>query len=682
MTKPLVLLVLSIFLVVPSALGQEIPASSAVRQILLPTEFARFAPRTALDMASQVPGFPINEENGDRGFGQADTNVLINRRRVSGKSNGPLDALGRIPAGDVLRIEILDGASLEIGGLSGQVLNVVTATDGQISGRYRYSPQFRTDAIPDRWRNGELSISGGGSSSEWTMSVLNEQSRFGSAGPEFVVDGNNTLIDTRNEGNENLIDEPGLAGFFTRETDTGSVLNLTGEVNWFLFRGEEFSEREPVNDVSQSRFFRRTEDEFNFEVGVDYEFDFLGARLKLIGLHRFESSPTESQVDLNFSDGRTPTGSLFNREADEAETVIRTEYSFDALDGNWQWAIEATRNFLDIEAELQERNASGDLVPVDFAGATARVDEDRAETTLSYSRALTDKLQLQTSLGVEYSEISQSGEFGLTRDFYRGKGFASLNYRASQDLNVSLQIERRVGQLQFFDFIASVNVNQDTVNVTNANLVPPQSWVIDLEVQKSLGSLGSITIGGFYEDVSDIVDLIPIQGGGQAPGNLDSAERYGASVNMTLIFDTLGWPGGRLDLEAFFTDSEVADPLLGTNRRISADDQFDYEVTIRQDFPQTDWAAGIEMSYQEDTPSVRLDEISVFRPSTAFAEVFVENKDFFGVTLRGSVGNVFDRGNDFFRTVFNDRVAGDIAFREDRFREFGLLLRLDIEGSF
>jgi len=114
-------------------------APTALRNTLLPSEFARFAPRTALDMARQVPGFPIEEGGDDRGFGQADTNILVNGRRISGKSNGPVAALSRIPAKAVVRLEILDGASLDIGGLSGQVLNVVTTTSSGIQGRYRYA---------------------------------------------------------------------------------------------------------------------------------------------------------------------------------------------------------------------------------------------------------------------------------------------------------------------------------------------------------------------------------------------------------------------------------------------------------------------------------------------------------------------------------------------------------------
>lgn len=61
---------------------------TTARRSYTPEDFARFAPRSALDMAQQVPGFQIREGDGARGLGQADTNVLINGRRISGKSNG------------------------------------------------------------------------------------------------------------------------------------------------------------------------------------------------------------------------------------------------------------------------------------------------------------------------------------------------------------------------------------------------------------------------------------------------------------------------------------------------------------------------------------------------------------------------------------------------------------------
>lgn len=661
-------------------------SNTAVRETLLPSAFARFAPRTAFDMARQVPGLPIEEGGDDRGFGQADTNVLINGRRISGKSNGPVAALSRIPADDVVRLEILDGASLDIAGLSGQVLNVVTATGGGISGRYRYSPEYRTDEVPFRWGDGEVAVSGGGDLTEWSLSIGNEQRHRGSDGPEFVTNGQGDLLDERFERVSELSDEPGISGLYTLAQKNGNILNLTGEVSWFLLRAEERSERNPINDVAQVREFRQTQDDFSFELGADYEFALGSGRLKFIGLHRFQDSPSESTVDTVFADGSPLAGSLFKRNAEETESVVRAEYTFEALAGDWQWSVEGAQNSLDIEAELSVRDATGSLVAVDFPGASDRVEEDRAEMTLSYGRPLSDSLQLQTSVGAEYSQIRQTGEFGQTRDFVRPKGFVSLNWKASEALNLSLRLERAVAQLEFSDVIATVNVNQDRVNVTNSDLVPPQSWLVELQLQQSLGSYGSLTLNGFFEDISDIVDLIPLDNGGavfgQAPGNIDSAKRYGASLNTTLLFDPIGWKGARLDVEAGYTDSELRDPLLGNNRRISDDDFINYEIRFRQDFSGTTWAAGIEAFFQETTPQVRLDEISLFRQSVAFTRVFVENKDVFGTTVRATVGNLNDRSNDFSRTLFNDRSTNDIATREERFLDFGLLFQLEIESSF
>ena len=115
----------------------------AIRQTYYPEDFSQFVPRSALDLVKQVPGFNIEEGGGDRGFGQADTNVLINGRRVSGKSNGPAEALERLSVDSVIRLEVVDGASLDIGGISGQVVNVITAAEKKTTGLFRYTPRFR-----------------------------------------------------------------------------------------------------------------------------------------------------------------------------------------------------------------------------------------------------------------------------------------------------------------------------------------------------------------------------------------------------------------------------------------------------------------------------------------------------------------------------------------------------------
>src|SRR5678815_1691871 len=101
--------------------------------------FAPFAPRTALDIARQVPGFNLDLGNTDvRGFAGAVGNVVINGARPSSKSESLETVLARIPASRVTRVEVgpgdLYGADYAA---KGQVLNIMLSAasgfDGEIS---------------------------------------------------------------------------------------------------------------------------------------------------------------------------------------------------------------------------------------------------------------------------------------------------------------------------------------------------------------------------------------------------------------------------------------------------------------------------------------------------------------------------------------------------------------------
>lgn len=659
------------------------PDAATTRSTFTPEDFARFAPRSALDMARQVPGFVIREGDGARGLGQADTNVLVNGRRISGKSNGPVEALRRIPVEDVVRLELVDGASLEIGGLTGQVLNVVTRSSGRVGGQFRYSPEFRTFGTPARLLSGNVALAGGGAKSEWTLALRNESNRRGNQGPEEVRDGTGALVALRDERVNVNTDRISLSGSYTRSADNGNVLNLTGQGQGFFFRENEVSaQRRPGAAADRVRNLKRTEDEFNIELGADYEFGFGPGRLKLIAYHRYEDSPFTNAVLTEFLSGAPPQGSVFVQDADEAETIVRSEYTLAAGGGNLVAALEGARNYLEILSALEDRDAAGVLRPVDLPGANARVDEDRADAGLTWSRSLAANLQLQLSGGVEYSRLSQSGPLGLTREFWRPKGFAALDWKVNANLNLAGRVERVVGQLDFFDFIASVDLDQDRTDVSNANLVPEQSWVYDIEASWRMGALGNLTVSAFLEDIADIVDQIPIAGGGQAPGNLPSARFYGVDGNATLLSDGLGWKGTRLDVNLAWTQSAVPDPLLDVTREVSGNELIVFDFNLRHDLQGTDWAFGSTGDWTKVARDVRLDEIFRAQPSFMYLSAFVENKDVAGLTLRARVGNLLDQRDRFDRTVFADRAAGRIAFSESRERRFGTIVTFDVEGSF
>lgn len=119
--------------------------------------FTPYNPVSARDMVEQVPGFQIDEGGGVRGFGGAAGNILINGERPSTKDDDAAAILGRIPAAQVARIDLIRG---ETGGLSlrGQtvVANVILRDDDSTS--TRWEARARTTAYTDTI-NPEASLS-------------------------------------------------------------------------------------------------------------------------------------------------------------------------------------------------------------------------------------------------------------------------------------------------------------------------------------------------------------------------------------------------------------------------------------------------------------------------------------------------------------------------------------------
>ncbi len=645
-------------------------------------DFARFSPNSALDMVNQIPGFTIQRGDDRRGLGQGGDNVLINGERVSGKSNDAVTTLGRISAANVVRIEVRDAASLDIPGLSGQVVNVVAESTG-ISGNFAWNPQFRPRITNPRLTSAEISVSGTQGAIDYTLSLSNTDDSFrgGAEGPELVVDPGGTIIGRHEEIATFSGDRPQLSGTFRYDGPGSSVGNLNLSYERRYFRGSEDSIRTGQGMPDRTRFFRDREDEWNFEVGGDFEFALGPGRLKLIGLRQFERSPFRTSLITDFVDGTPSIGDLFERTLDEGEWIGRAEYGWE-MGGDWQVAVEGALNTLEVSSQLSALDANGNFQPVVLPNSNSRVEEERAEINITYGRPLSDSLTLQTSIGGEYSTIMQNGTNGLTRSFYRPKGFLSLAWQASENLDIRARVEREVGQLNFSDFVASTNLGSDSQDAGNPNLVPPQSWNFEIEATQQLGAFGSITARVYYEKISDIVDQIPLSPTAEAPGNIDSANRYGIEWNSTFNFDPLGWTGGRLDIELNLQRSRVRDPLTGVRRSISNDMQRDIEIELRHDIPQTDWAWGLEYEVYREAPGLRLTQINDFRTGAPFVGAYIEHKDVFGLRVRGGVYNILDRDEYFTRTFFVDRRDGPVAFVEDRTREFGPIFSFQISGSF
>jgi len=283
---------------------------------------------------------------------------------------------------------------------------------------------------------------------------------------------------------------------------------------------------------------------------------------------------------------------------------------------------------------------------------------------------------------VEYSNLRQSGAGGLNRTFYRPKGFVSLAWKATPRLDISAKVERVVGQLDFFDFVASVNLAGENSNAANPNLRPPQNWLVQMEANRNLGAWGSAKLRLFGKRFTDAVSQVPIGATGEAPGNIASADAYGLRFTGTILFDPIGWKGAKVDIDYIANHSRLHDPLTNEIVQFSEDDRNELNVNFRYDLPATSWAVGVDYYKYIQTPGVRLDQTSQFVMKPGDLGVFVENKDVFGLTVRGGVGNLLGTNERFYRTVHAGRRTDPIAFTEDRSRFFGPVFTLNISGSF
>jgi hypothetical protein len=238
-------------------------------------------------------------------------------------------------------------------------------------------------------------------------------------------------------------------------------------------------------------------------------------------------------------------------------------------------------NKLDQQGELFLLAPSGAFNQIPFPAGTGGVREDRYESLLSYSRPLTGKLTMQLIAGGEYSTISVIGNNANSRTFVRPKGSFTLAWAPQAGLDVSLKLERAVGQLNFGDFLAAVNLNSNNQNDANNELRPDQSWLVEVEATQDFGAWGSATVRTFVRRFEDYITFIPTPGGGEARGNVEWARVMGLELTGTLRLDPLGLEGAKIDVSAVVRDSIYPDPVesghlpcsrrsLTTSRSISA----------------------------------------------------------------------------------------------------------------
>ncbi len=661
------------------------PASEPAGPLVYtPADFTQYAPRSALDMLRQIPGFTIEATFGQgRGLGQASGNVLLNGERIVTKAVSIADELARIPAGSVIRIELLEGSTLNIPGLSGRVANVVARSNDGFQGQFEWRPQLAAEYADARWLEGIVSVSGTLGGFGFTVAAEGRPVRNGNGGRNRITFGSGRVEERFSETNSHG-DDKRLSATLRYRSPGGTVANLNGA---YLSRRFHSFEDEfvigPAGTPPLSDRFDQVNRGHDLEFGGDIDFAVGPGRLKLIGLDSSQSLSFRTQAVIDPATGAAAFGSRFHQDSQRGERIGRGEYSWAMAGADWQVSFEAAFNRLDQQGELFLLAPSGAFEQVPFPAATGGVREDRYESLLSYGRPLAGNLAMQLIIGGEKSTISVIGDNANSRTFVRPKGSFSLAWSLEQGLDVSMRLERAVGQLNFGDFLAAVNLNNNNQSGANNELRPDQSWAVEVEATRDFGAWGSATVRTFIRRFEDFITFIPVPGGGEARGNIGWARVMGIELNGTLRLDPAGLEGVKIDLAAVARDSIFPDPVENGRLPVPLAQPHNLEIDVRYDVPQSNWAFGAGYRNSGFNPYYRVGEFGLDYTIDQNPYVLVEHKDVFGLTVQARFNNLLEREAVLERYVFaGPRGSAPLLFHEDRRREIGRVVNFTVKGSF
>ncbi len=240
-----------------------------------------------------------------------------------------------------------------------------------------------------------------------------------------------------------------------------------------------------------------------------------------------------------------------------------------------------------------------------------------------------------------------------------------------------------MGQLNFGDFLAAVNLNNNNQNDANNDLRPDQSWAVELEATRDFGAWGSATVRGFVRRFEDYITFIPTTGGGEARGNVAWARVMGLELHGTLRFDPLGLPGPRSTSPRWCGIRSIPIRWRAGTCPCSSPSPHNFEIDFRYDVPGSDWAFGAGYRHSGFNPYYRVAEFGLDYAIDENPYVLIEHKDVFGLTVQARFNNLFEREAVLDRQVFTGpRGSSPLLFSEDRRREVGRVVNFVVKGSF
>ena len=624
-----------------------------------PDYFAEFRPVTALDMIGRIPGFQFDGGSSARGFAGTAGNVLIDGERPPTRSDALSTVLSRIPASQVLRIDIVRGGA---GGVDMQgkaaVANVIRKPDSGLTGAASSNLSLSDQGRLSTGLSIQAQHQRDGRSLDGALQLSEGESEGGSSRVRTAPDGQILLrsrrqnVSERQSAQATTVYEGPLAGGRIRANAllAWNTSASDGLDRLILTSGAERT----VSD----------DDTIKGEAGLRWTRSLShGMNLELVGFQQL----TRSNGDFTYDTPVFTSDTL--SESTTGESIFSAALKF-APRGRWNFETgsEVALNW------VESRSAFGfNSQPVLLPGDDTRVEELRSETYATGVWALRSDLSLETTLRYEMSRIIASGSAGdAETQLAFLKPRLNIAWSPAPGHRTNFKIERNADQLSFGAFTASASFNTGIFGRGNPDLRPAQVWLTQARYERVYGRQGSFVAELTHEQFDDVLgQVIVMETPPGAPGpvafnitrNVGEAVRNTLRLSNRLPLDRYGMTGGILSTSVQWRRSQTEDPVTFTDRRLSGEQPLNWSLGLSQNLVAERISWNVSASSGVEQASFAPRTLSSFRTGPSFSAGLTYRPDA-KISLSGNlfVSNGFE--SDF--TLFDAPRPGGAVLYEER----------------
>lgn len=578
-----------------------------------PAFFAEFRPVTALDMIGRIPGFQFDGGSTARGFAGTAGNVLIDGERPPTRSDALSTVLSRIPAAQVLRIDIVRAGA---GGIDMQgksvVANVIRKPDAGLSGAVssgltltdqgRFQPSITLQA--QRQRDGR-SVDGSFRYSSGSQDIKNVRQRF-------RPDGGVSLIAFDDGGFEYETGE--ATGVYEGPLAGGRIrANALVNYNGSLYRGADILLRPGGQEFSDSGSVR-----WRGEGGLRWSRSLpAGMNLELVGFQSLTDNDNDNLYDTPLFSSRSLSDQL-SGESIASGTLKFAPLSTGLGDVDLAVGSEVALNWVDTETAY-----TLDGSPLLLPGDDTRVEELRNESFITGVWAARPGLSLEANLRYELSRITAEGSAGdaeTTLDYLKPR--LTATWAIAPRNTLTFKVEKSVEQLSFGAFTASAAFSTGIFGRGNPDIRPAQIWLTSARYERLFGRQGSFIAEYAHEALDDVLGVVvvyEIPPGGAAPRpfnitrNVGGATRDRLTLSGRLPLDDWGLDGGLLTGQVSYRWSSTTDPVTLLERRLSGEQDVAWSLGLSRNIPAQRINWSLSLNSGQDTVGYGPSTLSRFR---------------------------------------------------------------------